>query len=248
MKTPLCLGLLFALTASGYAQRTVPEGLGIEIAWSGNPGCFERHLQRKYGNPFFPPASRVVRQEEVDSARDRDRTEAMAFRGEYVKVLRQFVDLEDIVPVSVVMDQLEQLDDLILRASELGGEVLKEQEKMIQLFEGTLAELRTAVNREQADGLQELEEATSYRWKLFLNAFVAQMNRPNTPITAEEVVPSMLTEDPKTIQLVMSFLDKDKDRQERVRWLAVRLLLQVSGEGHDVPQLREKLRALGARP
>jgi hypothetical protein len=38
--------------------------------WSKNPGCFERHLQRRDGNVLFPLERRSVTNKSIEEARE----------------------------------------------------------------------------------------------------------------------------------------------------------------------------------
>jgi hypothetical protein len=55
------------------------------IVWSDQPGCFERHLLRRYNNPLFPPDLQLVTQAQVDAARQRDLEERQAFLARCVR-------------------------------------------------------------------------------------------------------------------------------------------------------------------
>lgn len=76
----------------------------------------------------------------------------------------------------------------------------------------------------------------------FANPFLAQMNRKDTPILSNEVVPSLLTEDVGTVRLVSSTLDAQL-RKETYD-LAVGIVTEAQKNGYMLAQAEEKLEAL----
>jgi len=52
---------------------------GKMIIWSEFPGCYERHLQRRYKSLLFPPERRSVSKKEIDEARERDNFDRARF-------------------------------------------------------------------------------------------------------------------------------------------------------------------------
>ena len=67
------------------AHRISWELEGNGKMWSDYPGCFERHLQRRDGNPLFPPERRIVTKKEIDEAKAKDLIEYNQF-AEKVKI------------------------------------------------------------------------------------------------------------------------------------------------------------------
>ncbi len=96
------------------------------------------------------------------------------------------------------------------------------------------------------DALKALQEAEAFyqenAWK-FENEFVAQMTRNDTPITAEDVVPSILTEDVATIRTVMAVVGEHL--AAKFHQAAVVLVEEVRARGETVPGIDKKLATLG---
>lgn len=186
----------------------------IGIIWSPTPGCFERHLQRRYNNPLFPPNRRIVTQSEVEEARARDTMEAESLRGEVKEVLKLFLDLNpgQKIEMTLGLDTARRLDGLIERAARLGGDSSKEEADLITLRKALAADMKRGAEEANAPGLREalgeLDLFLQILVKGWSNRFLAQMGRKDSPILPEDVVPSLLSEDKETIRLVVESFAK----------------------------------------
>ena len=217
-----------------------------DLAWSENPGCFERHLQRKHMNPLFPPASRIVTQNEVDAARSRDVSEAEAL---WTKIIKH---AESVPTGHFTLAQLEEhrkrIDDLMQEAAETGDS--KAESATAKLYWAIIEEMETAMkdNPNGAATLQKANETYVTVGLALKNRFVAQLGRQDSPIKPEEVLPSLLTEDLETIRKFMIFVqDNEKLRNllKRMSTDAINLLKDVQATGVIHPQIEQKLKALG---
>jgi hypothetical protein len=58
-----------------YSAYIHPEDAFFEngemVIWSEYPGCFERHLQRRYKNVLFPPERRCISKKDIEDARQK---------------------------------------------------------------------------------------------------------------------------------------------------------------------------------
>jgi hypothetical protein len=66
-----------------YGSYIHPEDAFFEngqmIVWSEHPGCFERHLQRRYKNILFSPERRLISKKDIEDARQRDKLDQDIF-------------------------------------------------------------------------------------------------------------------------------------------------------------------------
>jgi hypothetical protein len=170
-----------------------------ELVWSADPGCFERHLQRKYQNPLFPPASRVVTQGDVDAARARDAVEADSLLEEITKTLEPLKGRGP-VTVSQMCKDRTCLETLMQRASEIGNRTA--ERATAKLYWALISDMEMALANDEKETklFQEVTEEYVKRALPYTNRFVGQLCRENTPIKPDEVLPALLTEDLESIK------------------------------------------------
>ena len=216
--------------------------IAAELSWSLDPGAYERHLQRRYNNPLFPPSRQRVTLQELRIAQARDRTDAEAIRQEFYDLLQEIEGLPSLTTQTDVSVIRERIDDLHDKAAEVGG-LSNVINGLIKIRKAVIDTWRKAIVNNPA-ALAALERAESLyraRARIAYNPFVAQMSR----IPSEEIVPALLTEDADTIRIAMEILDEGT--KETVRQAAVSLLLQMGAEGKAIPDVGKKLVALGVK-
>ena len=74
---------------------------------------------------------------------------------------------------------------------------------------------------------------------------MAQLGRSDSPITATDAIPALLTEDPDTIRLCMKTM-ATREQGPMVRSEATKMLRAAIERGDFVPRAAEKLHALTA--
>lgn len=220
-----------------------------KLYWSEQPGCFERHLQRKHGNPLFPRDARTVNQLEVNRARIRDLEELSEFTERITSVLVKLKDaLSENTALDEALDAKLAFDELLARAAEIGtpnedvSSILQLYEQNIQYILASLHSDPDSEKRVRAS-LAVSEEAR----RLYNNPFVAQMKRPDTPIKPEELVPSLISESPETIRIMVEVMSKMPGGVGPLQTSASELI-RNSAEARAVLQSEpEKLAALGLK-
>ena len=198
-----------------------------------NSGCFERYLQRKYKNPLFPESERKVTAKEIAQAKAKDKGDADALRKDFEALAIKIQKLPKEISVPEMNKLRAEVDKLMERTASIGGgDVAVIDKGLYELRKVIIESIRVAAvgNKE---GLKALEEAESVwhanTWKYF-NPFVAQMTRKDTPIQGKDVVPSLLTEDPVTIQTVLIILNEDTPEiAQLLRKTGVRMLRNTKG-------------------
>ena len=223
--------------------------LYTELTWSENPGCFERHLQRKYMNPLFPPTSRIVTQDEVNAARARDASEAQVL---WTKIMKHAESARTgHFTVAQLAEHRKRMDDLMQEAAETGDS--QAESATAKLYWAIIGDMEKAM-RDNPKGAEMLQKANENYVKVGLasnNRFVAQFCRQDSPIKPEEVLLSLLSEDLDTIRKFMIFVEDDEELRnlhKRLSTDAVDLVNKVQATGAILPQIEEKLEALGIQP
>jgi len=227
-----------------YSEPVKREVAIVEIVWSQRPGCFERHLQRKYKNPFFPRESRAVTQADVDRAREKDKNDRRDFRLRMAHVLNEITKAPGQVDVKEALWHRQAVDDLLRRAAEIGGDFSKEESDLAHLYQALIDALRGGLNNDKATILEWVEGIRGDGITKFNNQFIAQQGRQDSPIKPEELVPAMLSEPPEAIRLTMSIMDDGT--RELIRRQAIHCIADALIEGGGVvPMTAEWLQAIG---
>lgn len=172
------------------------------INWQQCPGCFERHLQRRFNNPLFAQEKRKVTLRELELARIKDRSDRDAFIAK-IKDEWYFFPQEDVDPLSMIENVLRgyrQVNLLIDESFALGDSVLEERKSLLIHEEASLDFLTKHLHNDKDAFLdyQSISETRRITW-------FAQVSRSDTPITKEDIVPSFLCEDLQTIEFMGAF-------------------------------------------
>lgn len=207
----------------------------MNLQFSTTPGCWERHLQRRYQNPLFLHYSQPVTQTDIDTAHRRDEDERRLFQQDFLILLQDVTTLQNEVKTPVVLKLRERIDSLYERVASFGGDFHTEKRNLRTLSDLiTQSILSSGVRDPQV--LANLERETAARhlhFSLLEHAFVAHLLLPYSPIVAGDIVPSMLTEEETALRAAMSLFDLQ--RQQLLCQEARRLLIYLKAKGHAVP-------------
>lgn len=218
----------------------------IPIQWSDSPGCFESHLKRRHNNPLFPAERRTVSSSEIAEARARDLADLQEFRTRLVALLESIVGLPDQGEFMEIFKRWETAVDLLVRSAEVGGIAIEEKAPIQGLCDEIAETLRGALHNEERAPLtlNEIMESWWAHSEASTNELLAQIGRSDTPISAADAVPTLLSGDADTVRL---FVEKTKDAGKRpggVYEESLRLISNAREEGYSVPEAEEKLAAL----
>lgn len=168
-----------------------------KIEWRKNPGCFERHLQRRFNNPLFPKNRRIVSADELKIARekdDKDRKEFLkAYDELFSKIDPQIQDLAIMPNFSTKI--VQEIQDLLEKDYSVNGNIQEEVEKLEKTEEEIISHL-TSLFPSGAEQLKIIS-ALSHIKRM---SFLTQMTRSDSPILKDEQAPSLLSEDMETIK------------------------------------------------
>ena len=175
------------------AHRLSMEMEGNGRMWSDYPGCFERHLQRRDGNPLFPPERRIVLRREIEEAIKKDKLEADMFKIKH----KAFLDTKLILFDSKKEMSPTEVNDIFTEALELAEEGAKYGASVYSLIEildkfaESLVESMNQVLPEWAENMRKI--ISLYRFKR--KDYSVQYHRPDTPIRKQELMATLLSED-----------------------------------------------------
>jgi len=165
-----------------------------ESVWSDNPGCFERHLQRREGNILFSPERRVVTKKEIDEAKEKDRIEQEQFAQRVNSFVERIKSTYEHVKPDQASAILQEVLNLLEEAASIGGAI----EDYVQGLESTEEKLIESLNEAVPNGADLLKQAQSLS-TLKRIPYFAQFSRKDSPIYKDEEIPTLLSEDLETI-------------------------------------------------
>lgn len=167
-----------------------------ESVWSDNPGCFERHLQRREGNILFPPERRVVTRKKIEEAKEKDHVEQEQFANKLNSFVERIKSINEHVNPNQASSILQETQKLLEEAASIGGAI----DGYVQTLENTEERLIESLNEAVPDGVDLLKQAQSLSM-LKRSPYIAQVSRKDSPIYKDEEIPALLSEDLETIAL-----------------------------------------------
>jgi len=175
---------------TAHRLSMVMEGNGR--MWSEYPGCFERHLQRRDGNPLFPPERRIVLRREIEEAVKKDKLEADLFKIRH----KAFLDTKLVLLNNKKNGSMAEVSDIFRETLELAEEGAKFGASVyseIAILDNTTEILAKSMNQAMPEGADHLRKIISIS-HLNRIEYSAQYKRPDTPIQKEELIATLLSE------------------------------------------------------
>lgn len=167
-----------------------------ESPWSENPGCFERHLQRREGNILFPPDRRKVTKQEIDEAKAKDLKEQQQFAEKVDSIEKRFRSSGKEITPNQGNAFLQEAQNLLEEAASIDGNIGKYVQVLEVIEDGLMKSLGEIID----DGENLLKQAQSLS-TLKRSPYIAQFSREDSPILKDEELSTILSEDLDTISL-----------------------------------------------
>lgn len=165
--------------------------------WNENPGCFERHLQRREGNLLFPAHRRIVTKKEIEEAKELDKKEQQDF---IEKVMAFSSITSEKAKSNSSLDEahslLKEVQSLLQEAAAIGGDIGPAQKVLEDCEEATINLISEA-----APNTSDLFKKQQSLCILQRSRYMAQRFRNDSPILNGEEIPTLLSEDLHTIAL-----------------------------------------------
>ena len=179
------------------------------LTFSEKPGVRERHLIRKYQNPFLA-ADLPMTQSEVDNAQLQDREETLSFLNDFEKLATAAKNISLSEEVDETLTLIQELNTQYCLCTSLSTNLAQFRGKLTKLIDG-LARLlwRHCVDSPSMMAkLDLLESDRCEQRELLQHQFIADLLHPKGPISARDFVPSLLFESGDSISATMNHLDK----------------------------------------
>ncbi len=207
----------------------------MTIQFSSQPGCRERHLRRKQGNPLFPEDERTPSQSAVEQARRDDEAEREQLRSDFKTLLQKAAELSGQVETEAILQMKEEIDRLYELAAGLGGGVEAEQQGLLKINDVIMRAIHAAAANDTL-AMEELEKEAAARQlhlELLRYPLVADLLRTESPVSRDDLVPTLLSEDAETVRVVMSMFEPGQ--QEELRNEARELVEELRRRG-ELPE------------
>ena len=172
-------------------DKTKADGL----KWSDSPGCFERHLQRRYQNPLFQKERRDVSQGDLFEAKDKDQKEAEEYINQSTDFISKSTKLGNLNLLEVARYVQEGLEPLIVKGIGISGNALINVDALSNIEKAMLEQM----DKLSPDGDQLVEKIRSLN-TLQRNPYLIQSTRKDSLILKNEAVSTLLCEDLNTIR------------------------------------------------
>jgi len=195
-----------------------------------SPGCFERHIQRRYNNPLFTDYARTQAVDDLYQARKQDEQDAQLFHEAFQGLLNDMIDLPDKEDTEIILRQKARIDQIYTQCASLGGDHSREKEALNKLNEVLMTAIRNAAGNDP-QAMEELSREQAAR-EIHLNLLeyplVADLLRTDCPVAEDELVATLLSEEAATLGTIMTLFDQEQ-RQE-LQQLATELLDELELE------------------
>lgn len=216
--------------------------------FSERPGLRERHWRRRYENPLFAPQTQQTDAADLMQARQADEDALKRFQEDLQTLLKQAAQLPAQADSEAVLELQRRIDRLYAEAASLPGDRARDKAALNRLHDAISAALLHAVS-DQPDASRELEEAKAARTlhiKLLEYPLVADLLHPESPITPEELAPTLMCEGENALRAALTLFDAAQ--REDLRKQARRMLVQLKAEGLDLSECRAALAVLDEAP
>lgn len=207
-------------------------------------GMHERHLRRKDGNPLYSVPAPCYAPEEYLQARRLDTDEMNAFQNEMQEVIQQAIDLPPNAESEVVLELRGKLDQLYTRCSGFGVSCGSHKQSIRKLIEIVMQ----AVWQASADDpmarmeLEQEEMARQQHFCLLEYPLISDLMRPDTPITQDELIPTLLQAEEDELEAVLWMFEPQQLRE--IREEAQSLLAARREQGYELSDAWENLESI----
>ena len=191
-----------------------PNNDDASLNWSDCPGAHENHLKRRYNNPYFSNERQIISNDDLISAKETDEDEYHIASLQFSELLTEIEDIgiSSTLPMSEIQKIREKVDELISFSKGVGGRACNIATEAEKLRESVITTMRDGVSND-ADSLAALEKANAHHeqyTKKFNIPVIAEMMSERSPIKKEDVLSTILSEEPATISIILSMFRRNR--------------------------------------
>lgn len=213
----------------------------MSIEFSTQPGPRERHLIRKSRNPALFSVAAPLSQAEVAQAQQRDETELNHFLRYFRDLVQEAIELKPNSDSSVVLDIKERLDQCYTHCCALPGDQSEIKAAVNKLVEVIMKAIRQGAANDPValNKLDEEDVARAMHNQLAEHVFVADLLLPDSPISEQELVPSLLCESEASVAAALQLFDAEQ--LSSIYAQASELLQKLSADNSNLNAARQRL-------
>ncbi|MET0046346.1 MAG: hypothetical protein ABW066_01020 [Sedimenticola sp.] len=184
----------------------------MTLLFSTKPGRRERHLLRKRNNPMFPEHARQISTGALQEAQRLDHEELVGFIGEFRKLVHQAVSLQASEESEVILELKENLDKAFEHACGLADDQTETKNAIIKLLGVIMTAVRAGAENDPValDELQQESAAREAHFGLLEYPLLADILYPDSPITEDELIPTLLSEHEDEFAAALTLFDTDQ--------------------------------------
>lgn len=182
----------------------------MTLRFSQIPGRHERHLKRKHQNPLFPEPEREISPTQLLDAQKRDHEELVEFIGKFRGLVQRAIQLKATEESQVVLELKEAFDRSYEEVSGLADDQSETKQAIVKLVGVMMNAVRSGTGGD-AVALQELAQEAAARaahFKLLEQPLVADILHPESPIGADELSATLLSESEEALSAALNLFDE----------------------------------------
>jgi hypothetical protein len=174
------------------------------------PGVREQQLLRKMNNPLFGEVQSRVGKDDLAQARLEDGLEKDRFLAAFQGLIQKAVDLQPNTPSDTVLEIKAELDHSYQQACALSGDMTPVKQSIIRLVDLIMQAIRAGAGNDAHAQQQLIDEdiARKAHYELQEIPLVAALMHPDSPIAADELIPSLLSEPEDTLAATLTLFDE----------------------------------------
>jgi hypothetical protein len=191
----------------------------MSVKFSVAPGAHERHLMRKQDNPLFPAPARTIEQVDVESARMHDQQDLLKFSKEFQQLLEEVSGLPSHTETELILKIKARVEALYERSCSLTGDMTPAKKALRRLYDTIQDTIQNAAGDDALAAAELADEAEARQLHLALLdiPLVADLLRSDSPIEADELVPTLLSSSAKEFDIVIGLFDPTQLRDVLVQ-------------------------------
>jgi hypothetical protein len=181
----------------------------MRVPFSELPGRHERHLRRRLGCRLFPRALEGPVDDALLEAQRQDHEELIAFVADLRNTVGRAVNLEANAASETVLGLKEDLERLYERSAAVAEDQAANQAALRRLIDVIVRSVRRSAGN---DGLahaeiDQAEAARALHFEQLAHPVVADLLAPDSPIGADELVPTLLCESQPSLGAALQLFD-----------------------------------------